>query len=94
MAGRLLFVAVLSLCVMSGGGALAVEPIFCRQYARAAVVQVQGALQNPRCGAALQGARWSAECPVHYEWCLGVSLEAAGAEKEARTQYLKTCARR
>ncbi|SDR95797.1 hypothetical protein [Bradyrhizobium canariense] len=95
MIGRLVFVAVLSLPVISGlTGARAADPAFCKQYARAALVQVRGALENSRCGAGLQGARWSTEFPVHYEWCLGASLDATGAERDARTQYLKTCAGR
>jgi hypothetical protein len=94
MTGRLLFVA-LSLSALSGlSMAHAADPAFCKQYARAALVQVRGALGNPHCGAGLQGTRWAAEFPVHYEWCLGASLDAAGAEKDARTIYLKACAGR
>jgi hypothetical protein len=94
MTGRLLFVA-LSLPALSGlSMAHAADPAFCKQYARAALVQVRGALGNPHCGAGLQGTRWAAEFPVHYEWCLGASLDAAGAEKDARTIYLKACAGR
>jgi hypothetical protein len=69
----------------------AADPAFCKQYAKATVNQVRGALANPRCGAGLQGARWSSEFPVHYEWCLGASFGATGAERDARTQYLRRC---
>jgi hypothetical protein len=69
----------------------AADPDFCRPYARTALVQVRDALTSPRCGAALQGTRWSAEFPVHYEWCLGVSVAAAGAERDARAQHLRAC---
>lgn len=67
----------------------AADPAFCRQYARAALVQVRGALASPHCGAGLQGTRWSAEFSAQYEWCLGASPEAAAAERDARTKYLK-----
>jgi hypothetical protein len=72
----------------------AADPGFCKPYAQAALTQVRAALATPRCGAGLQGARWSTEFAVHYEWCLGASLDAAAAEKDARTRYLKACTTR
>ena len=72
----------------------AVDPGFCRQYAKAALNQVRGGLTNPACARRLQGARWSTDFAVHYEWCLGASLDAAGTESDARAQYLKGCAGR
>ena len=71
--------------------ARAADPAFCRQYARAALVQARGALASPHCGAGLQGARWSSEFSAQYEWCLGASPDAAAAERDARTRYLKGC---
>ncbi len=95
MTGRALSVAVLSLALISGPtGARAADPAFCKQYARAALAEVRKALENPRCGAGLQGTRWSAEFSVHYEWCLGVSADAAGAERDARSHDLTACAGR
>jgi hypothetical protein len=97
MAGRLpFFVCVVLLSVVEGPipGPLAVhaaDPVFCKQYARTALVQVHGVLASPRCGAGLQGMRWSAEFPIHYEWCLGVSVAAASAETDARAQRLQAC---
>jgi hypothetical protein len=44
------------------------------------------------CGGALQGSRWSSDFAVHYEWCLGVSLRAAGDERDFRAHHLKSCA--
>jgi len=76
---------------MQINSARAADPAFCRPYARAALVQVRGALASPHCGSGLQGARWSAEFSVHYEWCLGASPETAGAERDARTKYLRGC---
>jgi hypothetical protein len=75
-------------------GAHAADPGFCRQYAKAALTQVRGGLSSPACAGALQGARWSTDFAVHYEWCLGASLGAAGTERDARTQHLRGCASR
>jgi hypothetical protein len=95
MAGRLFFMAVVSVLACSAPVCVrAADPAFCEPYAKAALVQVRGALANSGCGASLQGARWSADFSTHYEWCLGASQEAAGAERDARTKYLKACARR
>ena len=74
--------------------AQAADPGFCRPYAKAALNQVRGGLTDPACAGRLQGARWSTDFAVHYEWCLGVSIAAAGTERDARTQYLKGCAGR
>ena len=91
MADRLPFLGcVLLLCLVAGPIARplavhAADPEFCKRY------QVHGALARPRCGACLQGTRWSAEFPVQYEWCLGVSAATAGAERDARAQQLQVC---
>jgi hypothetical protein len=69
----------------------AADPGFCKQYAQAALNQVHGGLANARCVGGLQGTRWSADFAVHYEWCRGASLGAAGTERDARTQYLRGC---
>jgi hypothetical protein len=97
MADRLRFVAACFLSVSWMFGltdARAVDPGFCRQFARAAVGQVREALADPRCGVGLQGARWSTDFAVHFEWCLGASLDAAGAERNARRHFLRACASR
>ena len=93
MAGRLHFTASALLLLVAGQPATvrAADPAFCRSYARAALVQVRGALASPRCGAALQGTRWSSEFSVQYEWCLGASPDAAAAERDARTRILTRC---
>ena len=79
---------VLALGITEAGAA---DPAFCRQYARTALIQVREALASPRCGASLQGTRWSVEFSVQYEWCLEASAAGAGAERDARTRYLKHC---
>ncbi len=71
--------------------AQAADPGFCRGYTRAAINQVRGALANPRCAAGIQGSRWSSDEKVHYGWCIGHSYGEAGAERDARTAYLRGC---
>jgi hypothetical protein len=97
MANRLRSIAAffVSAFLLSGlTGARAADPGFCRQYAKAALDQVHEALADPRCGAGVQGVRWSTDFSAHYEWCLGASLDATGAERDARTRYLRACASR
>jgi hypothetical protein len=72
----------------------AADPVFCKQYAQAALTQVRGGLSNPACAAGLQGARWSTDFAVHYEWCLGAFSGAAGTERDMRTRYLRGCTAR
>jgi hypothetical protein len=93
---RLWLVAVLVSGFAAPGStaAHAADPAFCREYTRAALNQVRGGLADPHCAGRLQGARWSTDFAVHYEWCLGVSPAAAGEERDARTQYLRGCNRR
>jgi hypothetical protein len=55
---------------------------------------VRGGLTSPACAGRLGGVRWSTDFAVHYEWCLGISVDAAGTERDARTQRLKGCAGR
>jgi hypothetical protein len=52
---------------MSGlSGARAADPGFCRQFAKAAVSQVRGALADPRCGAGVQAAAVTAGAMKNY----------------------------
>jgi hypothetical protein len=74
--------------------AQAADPAFCKPYAQAALNQVRGGLSNPACAPRLQGARWSSDFAVHYEWCLTASFAAAGGERDARTRFLRECAGR
>jgi hypothetical protein len=83
---------VLSMFLICGlTAAHAADPGFCKQYAKAALTQVRGGLANPACASGLQGARWSTDFAVHYEWCLGTSFDAAGTEGDMRTRYLRGC---
>jgi hypothetical protein len=81
-----------AMLLLSAVEAPAADPALCRQYARAALVQVRGGLASPRCGAGLQGTRWSTDFAAHYEWCLEASQAALAAEREARGKALKGCA--
>jgi hypothetical protein len=83
--------ACLTIFVSGVPTAQAADPAFCKQYAQAALNQVRAGLSSPRCGGGLQGARWSSEFAVHYEWCLGASFGDAGTERDARTNYLRSC---
>lgn len=71
--------------------AQAAAPPFCRGYANAALNQVRTALAIPRCRGGMEGARWSADFRVHYDWCLGANPGAAAEEREARTIHLRRC---
>ena len=62
----------------------------CEEYAHAAIVQVRIAMEHPRCERA-SGTRWSPEWRVHYDWCRGASYQQIGAERDARTNWLRTC---
>jgi hypothetical protein len=72
----------------------AADPAFRKHYAQAALNQVRGGFANPGCVGGLQGARWLSDFAVHYEWCLGASFGAAGAERDARKRVLRSCTRR
>jgi hypothetical protein len=97
MAGKLpitAFFVSLSLLVAAPAPVRAADPAFCKPYARAALVQAREGLASPRCGAGLQGTRWSTEFSVHYEWCLEASGDAIAAERGARAKVLKGCSDR
>jgi hypothetical protein len=65
------------------------EP-FCRDYATAAVRQVEAARSVPACNRGT-GARWTTDFKVHFDWCLGAALDAVEAERGARTNWLRSC---
>jgi hypothetical protein len=83
-------IGIVALC--SGlNAAQAADQTYCRGYASAALNQVRGALSNPACVGGAQGARWSRDYKVHYDWCLARSYAATGEERDARTNYLRGC---
>ena len=73
------------------GAAQAADAEYCKGYASAALHQVRGARTNPACAPGAQGARWAQDYRVHYDWCLGHSVAATGEERDARTNYLRSC---
>ena len=70
--------------------ALAADPRFCADYARAAVHEVDVNMSIPGCFKGFD-ARWNRDYGHHYGWCLGVSYEAANAEREYRRARLAEC---
>jgi hypothetical protein len=68
----------------------AAPPDFCRNYATAAVRQVEVAKSTPACNRGI-GARWTTEYRVHFEWCLGAAPGAVEAERNARTNWIRSC---
>ena len=84
-------ILISALVVLMPLAAQAADPASCRDYATAAIRQVRGAVNNPRCLPGLQGARWSADFQVHYNWCLTANYAAMGTERDARTAYLRSC---
>lgn len=63
---------------------------FCRDYAAAAVRQVQIARSVPACDRGT-GPRWTNDYRVHFDWCIGAPAGAVEAERAARTNWLRTC---
>lgn len=70
--------------------ALAADDHDCREYAVAAIRQVHEMHEFRACDRG-QGARWSDDWNVHYQWCRGASFQAIGAERDARTNWLRSC---
>jgi len=70
--------------------AQAADPGFCREYATAAVKQVELARAVPACNRGT-GPRWTTDFKVHYDWCLGAAPPAVEAERNARTNWLRSC---
>jgi hypothetical protein len=85
--------AIISLTAICSGltAAQAANAEYCKGYASAAIHQVRGARSNPACAAGAQGARWSQDYRVHYDWCLGQPFAATGEERDARANYLQSC---
>lgn len=87
----LLGCGVAAACALTISAAQAAPEPFCRDYTRAALNQVHKALSLPRCRPGMEGARWSTEFKVHFDWCIGVTPSTAEAERIARTNHLRRC---
>ncbi len=75
------------------GHAQAAGDVACRDYATAAVRQVHLMHERPACDRGI-GTRWTEDWNVHYQWCRDASYEAIGAERDARTNWLRACSGR
>jgi hypothetical protein len=87
---HLKLVSAATLLVAGTTAARAASERECEDYAHAAIVQVKVAMEHPRCSSA-SGVRWSPDYRVHYDWCRGASYQALGAERDARTNWLRSC---
>ena len=79
-----------ALAVLLPLAAQAANPGFCRDYAAAAVRQVELARAIPACNRGA-GPRWTTDYRVHFDWCLGAAPGVVVAEREARTNWLRRC---
>jgi hypothetical protein len=70
--------------------AQAADPGFCREYATAAVRQVEVTKSIPACNRGT-GPRWTVDYRVHFDWCLGAAPGAVEAERNARTNWIRSC---
>jgi hypothetical protein len=82
-----------ALAILIPAAAQAADPGFCREYATAAVRQVELARSIPPCNRGI-GARWTADYRVHFDWCLGAAPGAVEAERAARTNWIRSCSGR
>ena len=75
--------------------ASAADERFCDEYAHAAVNQFRSAEHHYRCEGFMrrEPARWQPDFRAHYDWCRGVSRDAAWDERNARTRALDICVR-
>jgi hypothetical protein len=82
--------AVLTIAMAFAPAAQAAPPDFCRDYATAAVRQVEAARSIPACNRGA-GPRWTTDYRLHFDWCLGANPAAVEAERAARTNWLRAC---
>ena len=81
---------VAAACAITLSAAQAAPELFCRDYARAAVRQVELARAIPACNRGT-GPRWTTDYRVHFDWCLGAPIPAVEAERQTRTNWLRAC---
>jgi hypothetical protein len=79
-----------ALAVLLPLAAQAAPPGFRRDYAAAAVRQVELARAIPACNRGA-GPRWTTDFRVHFQWCLGAAPGIVEAERAARTNWLRHC---
>lgn len=86
----LLGCGVVAGCAFAFSAAQAAPEPFCRDYARAAVRQVELARAIPACNRGV-GPRWTTDYRVHFDWCLGAPIPAVEEERGVRTRWLQRC---
>ena len=79
-----------ALAVLLPLAAQAAAPGFCRDYAAAAVRQVELARAIPACNRGA-GPRWTTDFKVHFDWCMGAAPGVVEAERTARANWLRHC---
>jgi hypothetical protein len=86
----LLGCGVAAACAITISAAQAAPEPFCRDYARAAVRQVELARSIPACNRGT-GPRWTTDYRIHFDWCLGAPVPAVEEERNARTNWIRSC---
>jgi hypothetical protein len=81
---------VAAACAFTISAAQAAPDGFCRDYARAAVRQVEVARAVRACDRGT-GPRWTTDYRVHFDWCLGAPIPAVESERHARTNWIRNC---
>ena len=79
-----------ALAMLAPPAVQAADPAFCRDYATAAVRQVELSRSIPACNRGVE-PRWTTDYKVHFDWCLGAAPAAVEAERQARTNWIRTC---
>jgi len=82
------FIVAASIATFSSAKAAPLD--FCRDYATAAVRQVQLTRSIPACNRGT-GPRWTSDYRVHFDWCIGADPGAVEAERNARTNWIRSC---
>ena len=92
---KLILPIVVAGLLAATSSSLAAEREFCRDYATAALRQVRVARDIDDCldRDARESTRWSRDYRVHFDWCRGVSRDAADAERDVRTDRVRECRR-
>jgi hypothetical protein len=93
MSNRALALTAVGVLAASGfmlTGAQAAPEGFCRDYAQAAVRQVEVSREIPACNRGT-GPRWTTDYRIHFDWCMGAPMEAVVREREARTNWIRSC---
>lgn len=87
---ELLLACVAAGLSMTFSAAQAAGPEFCREYATAAVRQVEVARTVPACDRG-HGPRWTTDYRLHFDWCLSAAPAVVEAERAARTNWIRSC---